>query len=375
MSKTLSPLQSTPFNPASLSYVLSLTPFPALSLLIASASDNSLRTFSLPSLSPLSSIPQAHADSISAVCAYDEHHLVTAGKDSVVRMWDVRTTPPKCVMEYRAEGARKPQGFTSLAVQKGTGRIAAGAELVGVDAPVYIWDAANKGGKPVRAYTESHNDDVTVLAFHANQAHLLLSGSCDGLVSIFDLNVEDEDDAVLQVVNHNASIHRAGFLASGDAFFALSHMETFTIFPLRLETAERDVDDVSAEVKPIEFGDLRQVLGCDYVQNFDPVRGRAVVGSHEEGWVDIVSFDSATGKFGDRWRMGGHGGEIVRDLIYDEANAVVVSGGEDGTIKSWKAGSAQPTAAEVGKDHDGKKKKEKKDKKDKKENKDRYKPY
>ncbi|ODQ53555.1 WD40 repeat-like protein [Saitoella complicata NRRL Y-17804] len=371
MSGTLSPLQSTPFNPASLTYVLSLTPFPTHSLLIASGSDNSLRTFSLPILSPLSSIPQAHADSISAVCAYDEHHLVTAGKDRVVRMWDVRSTPPKCVMEYRAEGARKPQGFTSLAVQKRTGRIAAGTELVGVDAPVYIWDA-NEGGKPVRAYTESHNDDVTVLAFYPNQDHLLLSGSCDGLVSIFDLNVEDEDDAVLQVVNHNASIHRAGFLASGDAFFALSHMETFTIFPLRLETAERDVDDVSAEVKPIEFGDLRQVLGCDYVQNFDPVRGRVVVGSHEEGWVDIVSFDSATGKFGERWRMGGHDGEVARDLIIDEANAVVVSGGEDGTIKSWKAGgeiSAQPTTAEVGKDQDGKKKKEKKDKKD------RYKPY
>lgn len=55
--------------------------------------------------------------------------------------------------------------------------------------------------KASHVYREIHSDDVATLSFHpvANQQHILLSGSTDGLFSVTDLTLTDEDDAVLGV--------------------------------------------------------------------------------------------------------------------------------------------------------------------------------
>jgi hypothetical protein len=96
------------------------------------------------------------------------------------------------------------------------------------------------------------------LQFHPTRKNVLLSGSTDGLVNLYDINVTDEDDALLQVVNHG-SIHHAGFL-SETAVYALSHDETFSIHPITNPDSEEE-----NESSPIQFGDLRPSLGCEYV--------------------------------------------------------------------------------------------------------------
>ena len=75
-------------------------------------------------------------------------------------------------------------------------------------------------------------------------------------MNIYDINITDEDDALLQVFKHS-SIHHAGFIGE-DRVYALSHDEVFAIHNLN--------DSEDAETKSsVEFGDLRPVLGCDYV--------------------------------------------------------------------------------------------------------------
>lgn len=86
----------------------------------------------------------------------------------------------------------------------------------------------------------------------------MLSGSTDGLVNLYDINIQDEDDTLLQVINHG-SVHHAGFL-SEDAVYALSHDETFSIHPITNPDSEADSDP-----NPIQFGDLRPRLHCEYV--------------------------------------------------------------------------------------------------------------
>lgn len=71
--------------------------------------------------------------------------------------------------------------------------------------------------------------------------------------------VTDEDEALLQVINHG-SVHHAGFIGE-KAVYALSHDEVFSIHPLN------DLDENILEPAPILFGDLRTVLQCDYVVN------------------------------------------------------------------------------------------------------------
>ena len=117
-----------------------------------------------------------------------------------------------------------------------------------------------------------NNDDVTDLHFHPSRRNHLLSGGVDGLVSIFDTDIGDEDDSLLQVVNHGP-IHKAGFL-SEEVVFALSHDEQLSIHAVTSDTEEvampltgssPDIAHASAnDVSPVHFGDLRRVLHCNY---------------------------------------------------------------------------------------------------------------
>lgn len=76
-------------------------------------------------------------------------------------------------------------------------------------------------------------------------------------MNIYDITIADEDDALLQVINHG-SVHHAGFL-SADAIYALSHDEVFSIHP------KNTPEDEAVEPSPVLFGDLRPSLACDYV--------------------------------------------------------------------------------------------------------------
>ena len=97
----------------------------------------------------------------------------------------------------------------------------------------------------------------TQLQYHPTRSSILLSGSTDGLVNIYDTTITDEDEALVQVINHG-SVHHAGFL-SERTIFALSHDEHFSVYPAT------DPDDASQEPEPVHFGDVRDPLGCEYV--------------------------------------------------------------------------------------------------------------
>ena len=84
-----------------------------------------------------------------------------------------------------------------------------------------------------------------------------MSGSTDGLVNIYDTTITDEDEALLQVINHG-SVHHAGFL-SDRTVFALSHDEHFSVHPVT------DPDDPNQDPEPVNFDDVRESLNCEYV--------------------------------------------------------------------------------------------------------------
>ena len=90
---------------------------------------------------------------------------------------------------------------------------------------------------------------------------ILLSGSTDGLVNIYNTTITDEEEALHQTINHGHSIHHANFLSEVD-IFALSHDEKFSMYELVTDIAEEVV-----EKEPSNFGDMRERLGGEYVVN------------------------------------------------------------------------------------------------------------
>lgn len=156
----------------------------------------------------------------------------------------------------------------SLACSSPTFTVAAGAELADYQASVLLWDIRSAAAPRIQ-YNEVHSDDVTELNFHPTDPNILLSGSTDGLVNILDTRITDEDEVVITAFNHG-SVHKAGFLNQTEVF-AISHDEKFALYSME--------DDNKAATK--EFGDLREVVGCQYVANIFPkaLGAGAVIGA------------------------------------------------------------------------------------------------
>ena len=120
----------------------------------------------------------------------------------------------------------------------------------------------------------------------------MLSGATDGLVSIFDATIEDEDDALVQVLNHAGAIHCAGFLTPEEAY-AISSDEQLSIYTL---SKPNDADDISLPVTI--FGDVRDQLQVSYIVDVLSAAGspawiaagdtRSVQPSHDlSSWLTI----------------------------------------------------------------------------------------
>ena len=105
----------------------------------------------------------------------------------------------------------------------------------------------------------------------------------DGLINVYNTSIIDEDDALLQIINHDSSISHAGFLSDTE-IYALSHDEKFTIQHLIDDPGDGE-EAVATNQKqepqpPLAFGDLRPVLNCEYV--VDVIRSgqrEAVIGA------------------------------------------------------------------------------------------------
>ena len=99
---------------------------------------------------------------------------------------------------------------------------------------------------------------VSQLKFHPANPNYLLSGGIDGLVNVFNTSLVEDDDALIQITNHGSSLNHAGFLSEKE-IFALSHDESFSIYPFS------DQDEATNNPPATIFGDLRSSLGCEYI--------------------------------------------------------------------------------------------------------------
>jgi len=119
-------------------------------------------------------------------------------------------------------------------------------------------------------------DNRIKLQYHPTHPTILLSGSTDGLVNLYNTNIADEEEALHQTINHGSSVHRANFLSPTDIFI-LSHDEKISMYEMLTDL--NSVEEEIAESPAVNFGDLRELLGCEYVVNVvGRPDGSAVVG-------------------------------------------------------------------------------------------------
>ncbi|KAI0837646.1 WD40 repeat-like protein [Hypoxylon sp. FL0890] len=317
-------------------YVLDIIPLTQGPATISS--DQKLSLFDPANLSagPLLNLVTEHGH-IACVKAYDVGNSIvcTAGRDGSVSMWDLRKNPFQAQV-MRLTDIHYP--VISLACSSAGFSIVAGTELQNHQASILGWDIRSAPTPKIR-YEEVHSDDVTELNFHPSDHSILLSGSTDGLVNIYNTIINDEDEVVMQTFNHNASIHHAAFLNDTE-IFAISHDEKLALYDL--------AENSESGAAMTDFGDMRELLGCQYIANLVvKANGAGAVigaGAIDQQWFEMIHMTKDQ-----RWSLdrensvglpGAHSSEIVRNFcFYDEAQTVF-SAGEDGCIKAWRPNNA-----------------------------------
>lgn len=114
----------------------------------------------------------------------------------------------------------------------------------------------------------------------------------DGLINIYDTTIEDEDDALLHIINHGSSISHAGFLSEKE-IYALSHDESLTVQSLDDPDGEESAASTADHHHPRTiFGDLRPILKCEYIVNVLPLsrskNNGAIVGAGSHRFVCLA---------------------------------------------------------------------------------------
>ncbi|KAI1752165.1 WD40-repeat-containing domain protein [Xylaria castorea] len=315
-------------------YVLDIIPFTSGPATISS--DQKLSLFNPLSLKtgPTVNLVTNHGN-ITCARAFDPANSVvsTAGENGTVSLWDLRQDAHQAeVARFTTEGQAP---VLSVACSNTGYSVAAGTELQNHQASIIIWDVRSTSA-PKLHYKEIHSDDVTELNFHPSDHNVLLSGSTDGLVNICDTRITDEDEVVIQTFNHDSSIHHAAFLNDTEVY-AISNDERLALYDM--------AEGYEKGAATTDFGDMRAVLGCQYVANiFAKANGAGAVigaGTHEQQGFELMHLTK-----GETWALdrdnsvglpGAHGEEIVRSFcFYDEAQ-MVFSAGEDGFIRAWRA--------------------------------------
>lgn len=349
-------------------WVLSLRHFPQIGggAFLASTGSGALALYSLtPSGKPIATKADAHESSVNGIEKIDENTVVLVSTDGM-KLWDLRANWTALAQLHVSDDRKS--NFLSAGSKDTV--VATGTELAGQDAIVELWDI-RAAGKRLRSFVDSHHDDVTAIQFHPSLPYLM-SGSTDGCVNVYNLEEQDEEDALHQVVNF-ASVHLCKF-TSPQRISVLSHMETVAFFELNSQDYENSV-----EPKPRELGDVRAVWpNCEYVVDIYPEMGYVAYGANSTASLTLMPFVAGLEEFVSSKSVvfpRAHGEEVVRDVMKIPGTTSVITCGEDGDIKAWKLPKDFESETGTPDDHkEGKKEKKKKDKK-RRDKKDRYKPY
>ncbi|GJD02919.1 WD domain-containing protein [Colletotrichum higginsianum] len=301
----------------------------------AISSDQKLSLFNPARLGqgPVKSYPTSHGN-LTCFRTFDWQNSIvcTAGENGEVSVWDMRESS-------------KPQVAHFAEFQNHVASVLLWYVVCPFTSDSLAWEhkTIDKNYRDIRAgpaqrlqYDEVHSDDVTELRFHPSEPHVLLSGSTDGLVNIYDTRISDEDEVVIQTLNQG-SVHHASFLGNTEVY-VLTHDEKLAVYSV--------AEDHGSGAALVDFGDARESLGCQYIANVTTkVDGSGAIvgaGSQDRQVFELVHLSrTAEGGWGfDKSNSvglpGGHGEELVRSFCFYDDEQVVFTAGEDGNIKAWR---------------------------------------
>ncbi|XP_007437739.1 WD repeat-containing protein 89 [Python bivittatus] len=315
-------------------------------LVAVSCSNKSIRVYNRETLCLLQEY-NSHPALLNGVrfAHANENVLFSACSDGSVKCWDIRSSVVKPVQLFCGYPSNV---FISCDISCNDLIVCAGTEKVEEDAYITFWDARGctnsvaSSKQPLGVYSESHNDDVTKVCFHPIKPHLLISGSTDGLVNVFDINKDNEEDALISTCNSDSSVSFIGW-AGKDYWqiYCMTHDEGFCWWDLTQLDSEKSVTLLHIpDVREVENIKLDYLIGGVYHEKVDEL---FVVGGMSTG--SICFMECCANELNSVGILqGGHSGTI-RSFCWNTVDNSLLTGGEDAELLLWKPGATEKASS------------------------------
>ncbi|XP_020842171.1 WD repeat-containing protein 89 [Phascolarctos cinereus] len=317
-------------------------------IVAVSCSNGSVRLYNRETLSLLRELNGQPGLLKGVKFAHSCSHVFSACTDGTVKCWDMRLSGKTPVQVFKGYPSNV---FISFDINCNDHIICAGTEKVGDDTLMVFWDARVSSQTtcpvkdPLGVYSETHSDDITQVCFHPDNPNMLVSGSTDGLVNVFDISIDNEEDALIATCNSGSSVSYVGW--SGKEYkqiYCMTHDEGFCWWDLaNLETDQPvtclNIQDVR-EVINVQNGNLDYLVGGLYHEKTDQL---LVVGGTNTGTIHLLNCGSS-GLTYMRSLEGGHSA-TVRSFCWSVQDDSLLTGGEDAQLLLWKPGATERTLA------------------------------
>lgn len=226
-------------------YVLGLCADSGFTRLAAGLSNTSVKIYDLNATGALAAI---HQERVPVVCGTDERvticgvrfldessdTLLVGTTNGVVRLFDLRAEGEQARFLYKSSPDAEaglppvPKSISAFDRNANSRIVCSGTEQHMGNVYLLFFDVRER--KQLGVYHDSHEDDVTSVRFHPTNPDLLCTGGTDGLINVFDIKETDEDEALLNTINTESSVHRLNWhrnVNEQDIISCITHTNDF----------------------------------------------------------------------------------------------------------------------------------------------------
>lgn len=192
-------------------YCLHLAPDTTWDNVAVAMSDMSVAVLKGSTLQKLFSF-KPHEKSITGLkfSTTNQNLIWTSSSDGLVKLWDARSNRMEKEFVGKSEESAVTKPINSFDVSSNEKILCAGTELVRNGVFLLFWDI--RGGDVLGGYWESHTDDITQVKFHPFQPDTVATASTDGLLNVYDISQNSEDDALTYCMNASVTVDKLAWM-------------------------------------------------------------------------------------------------------------------------------------------------------------------